>query len=182
MATRRATVINQGGTGPRAGSSTSGGRQACSSVSWTRSSAPPRPPSRVQPLRVPPGLQQRLLDDVLGPTAVTTGQPQHEGQQRACVLVPQSSQIDLAAVLGEPDSVPLGHGHPRRECCRDLRACIVPIPASNPNPVPWMRIPGTTSGANQASVKPSSPTVRLSSRAASEAPSNSPVSTATPGT
>ena len=40
----------------------------------------------VQPVEVPPGPQQRLLHDVLGPVAVAVGQPQGVGQQHGSVL------------------------------------------------------------------------------------------------
>ena len=57
-------------------------------------------PLRAQPVRVAPGPQQRLLDDVLGPLAVAAGEPEHEHQQRSRVLLVEHADQGVFVIRG----------------------------------------------------------------------------------
>src|SRR5436190_3625589 len=61
-----------------------------------------------QLVRMPPGAQQRLLHDVLGPLTVPADQAQHEAEQRAGMLGVQPTNQQLFAV--DAWGKLLGHG------------------------------------------------------------------------
>ena len=92
------------------------------------SQARTEPRRRIQRLRVPPGPQQRLLHQVLGPGPVAVDQPQGVRVERVGVLVVQRAQQlgvvvadggPLASGAGSPADVPVRASRSPLRTCRD---------------------------------------------------------------